>query len=154
LSPGGQDTVEFLISPNPGEPLRPLARIASGGELSRVMLAIRTILATTDRIPSLVFDEIDTGIGGKTLHAVAEKLAHIAKYTQVICVTHAAQVACRAGTHFYVFKEADDDHTVIRVELLRDEQRLAELARMLAGKVDGLAREHARQMLEQYNHGL
>lgn len=149
LSPGGQDKVEFLISPNPGEPLKPLARIASGGELSRVMLAMRTILATADRIPSLVFDEIDTGIGGKTLYAVTGKLAHIAKYVQVICVTHAAQLACRAGTHFHVFKEAGDAHTAVRVELLRDEQRLAELARMLAGKVDGLAREHARQMLEQ-----
>lgn len=150
FSPSGQDSVEFLFSPNPGEPLRPLSRIASGGELSRIMLAIRTILAGVDRIPTLIFDEIDTGIGGKTLHAVAEKLARLAVYNQIICVTHAAQVACRADSHFYVFKETEGARTATRVEPLQDELRLKELARMLTGKTDGPALEHTRQMLEQF----
>lgn len=149
ISSAGQERIAFLISPNPGEPLRPLTRIASGGELSRIMLALRTILASLDETPTLVFDEVDTGIGGRTLQAVAEKLSRIAAHAQVICVTHAAQVACRADNHYYVFKEAKDRQTNIYVRTLPGEERLKEIARMLAGKDDGLAWEHARQLLQQ-----
>lgn len=149
ISPAGRERVEFLISPNPGEPLRPLAKIASGGELSRIMLALREILAALDEVPTLVFDEVDTGIGGKTLQAVAEKLSRIAAHTQVICVTHAAQVACCADNHYFVFKEAGDRQTNIYTRRLQGEDRLKEIARLLAGTEDGLATEHARQLLEQ-----
>ncbi|RKO66780.1 DNA repair protein RecN [Desulfofundulus salinus] len=146
----GRERVEFLISPNPGEPLRPLARIASGGELSRVMLAMRAILATVDELPTLVFDEVDAGIGGRTLVAVAEKLADIAGHRQVVCVTHAAQIASFARTHFSISKEVRAGQTTTRVRRLDEEGRLAELARMLGGReADGLARDHARHLLEQ-----
>lgn len=149
ISPFGRERIEFLISPNPGEPLRPLVKIVSGGELSRIMLAARTILAALDAVPVLVFDEVDTGIGGRTLQAVAEKLAQIATHVQVICVTHAAQVACQASNHCYVFKEVRDEQTIIFVKALRGEELTNEIARLLAGKVNGLAWEHARQLLKQ-----
>ncbi len=149
ISAHGQERIEFFISPNPGEPPRPLAKIASGGELSRIMLALRTILASLDEIPTLVFDEVDTGIGGRTLQAVAEKLSRLAARVQVICVTHAAQVACHADNHYYVCKAVQDGQTNIYVEALREEKRVKEIARMLAGKDDGLAWEHARQLVWQ-----
>ncbi|MQL52083.1 DNA repair protein RecN [Desulfofundulus thermobenzoicus] len=146
----GRDRVEFLISPNPGEPLKPLARIASGGELSRIMLATRSILAAVDELPTLVFDEVDTGIGGRTLQAVAEKLASIALSRQVICVTHSVQIASFARTHWRIFKQVENGQTCTRVEMLDKEGRLAELARMLGGReVDGLAMDHARYLLEK-----
>ncbi|AEG15484.1 DNA repair protein RecN [Desulfofundulus kuznetsovii DSM 6115] len=149
-SAAGRERVEFLISPNPGEPLRPLAKIASGGELSRVMLAMRAILAAVDELPTLVFDEVDAGIGGRTLVAVAEKLADIAGHRQVICVTHAPQIASFARTHFSISKEVRAGQTTTRVRRLDEEGRLAELARMLGGReADGLARDHARHLLEQ-----
>ncbi|OAT86513.1 DNA repair protein RecN [Desulfotomaculum copahuensis] len=146
----GAERVEFLISPNPGEPLRPLARIASGGELSRVMLAARAILAAVDEVPTLVFDEVDAGIGGRALQAVAEKLAAIARRRQVLCITHAAQIASFAAAHFYICKEVRGGQTRTRVEKLDPAGRLEELARMLGGRdVDGLVKEHARYMLQQ-----
>ncbi len=154
-APGGRERVEFLISPNPGEPLRPLAKIASGGELSRVMLAMRSILAAVDELPTLVFDEVEAGIGGRTLVAVAEKLADIAGHRQVICVTHAAQIASYARTHFSISKEVQAGQTTTRVRRLDEEGRLLELARMLGGReVDGLARDHARHLLEQARNSL
>ncbi|MGB9804235.1 DNA repair protein RecN [Desulfofundulus sp.] len=149
-SAAGRERCEFLISPNPGEPLRPLAKIASGGELSRVMLAMCVILAAVDELPTLVFDEVDAGIGGRTLSAVAEKLADIANHRQVICVTHAARIASFARTHFSIYKKVQAGQTITRVRRLDDEGRLAELARMLGGRdADGLAREHARHLLEE-----
>jgi DNA repair protein RecN (Recombination protein N) len=149
-SAAGRERVEFLISPNPGEPLRPLARIASGGELSRVMLALRAILAGVDELPTLVFDEVDAGIGGRTLVSVAEKLAGLAGHRQVICVTHAPQIASFALTHFSIFKEVLAGKTTTRVKKLDGEERLGELARMLGGhEADTLARDHARHLLEQ-----
>jgi len=149
ISPHGQETIEFLISPNPGEPLKPLAKIASGGELSRIMLAIGAILAYLDEIPTLVFDEVDTGIGGKTLQAVAEKLSRLSTRKQVICVTHAAQVASFADNHYFIHKDIAEDRTIVRTSLLGGVARIKEIARLLSGTEDALAQEHAQQLLDQ-----
>ncbi|MCL6560159.1 MAG: DNA repair protein RecN, partial [Firmicutes bacterium] len=146
---GGVEQVEFLISPNPGEPLKPLSKIASGGELTRIMLALKTILAEVDEIPVLVFDEADSGIGGRALQAVAEKMSQLGGARQVICVTHSAQVACYAKAHQRIVKEFDGERTVTRVELLDPRERLEELARMLGGReVTDVTRRHAKQMLK------
>jgi len=147
-SPGGLEQVYFLISPNPGEPLKPLAKIASGGELTRIMLALKVLLARADEIPVLVFDEADTGIGGRALQAVAEKMAQLSGRRQVICVTHSAQVACYADAHHRIVKEFDGERTVTSVGLLEPRERLEELARMLGGReVTEITRRHAGQML-------
>jgi len=152
--PAGGERIEFLISPNPGEPLRPLAKTASGGELSRIMLAIRVILAAVDAVPTLVFDEVDAGIGGRALQAVAEKLAAVARHRQVLCVTHAAPIASFARAHFQIFKEVRGERARTGVIRLDEQGRLEELARMLSGRdVDGLAREHARHMLRRARGG-
>ncbi|HOQ30866.1 MAG TPA: DNA repair protein RecN, partial [Armatimonadota bacterium] len=154
LGPTGTDRVEFLISPNPGEPLKPLARIASGGELSRVMLALKSILARVDRVPTLIFDEVDVGIGGRTAHVIGEKLAALGKEKQVLCVTHLPQVASRGDLHFTVRKEIQGERTVIRLCHLTDEERVDELARMLGGQEgSAMAREHAREMLSRSSGG-
>ncbi|MDD4237823.1 MAG: DNA repair protein RecN [Desulfotomaculaceae bacterium] len=148
-SPGGLEQIEFLISPNLGEPLKPLAKIASGGELSRIMLALKTLLAQADDKPVLVFDEVDAGIGGRALQAVAEKLSQLGEQHQVICVTHSPQVAAHARAHHRIIKEFDGVRTVTRIELLDREQRVEELARMLGGKdVTDITRMHASQMLK------
>jgi len=147
-SPWGAERVEFLISTNPGEPLKPLAKIASGGELSRIMLALKALLANADEIPVIIFDEVDTGIGGRALHAVAEKLANIGEHHQVVCVTHAAQIASHASVHYRVSKEFDGERTVTKVNRLDLPGRVDELARMLGGKeVTDITRRHASQML-------
>ncbi|MDH4615896.1 DNA repair protein RecN [Brevibacillus sp. AY1] len=144
----GMDQVEFLISPNPGEPLRPLAKIASGGELSRVMLAIKTILAGTDQVETLIFDEVDTGVSGRAAQAIAEKLARVASKRQVLCITHLPQVASLADAHFLIKKEMSEDETMTRVERLNDDDRVIELARMLGGaEVTTKTKEHAREMI-------
>jgi len=147
-SQDGAERVEFLISPNPGEPLKPLSKIASGGELTRIMLAIKVLLAGSDDLPVLVFDEADTGVGGRALQAVAEKMAHLGKRRQVICVTHSPQVASYAGAHYRVVKEIEGERTLTKVELLDAQGRLKELARMLGGKkVTEITLKHAGQML-------
>lgn len=144
----GIDTVEFLISPNPGEPLRPLAKIASGGELSRVMLAIKTILAGTDQVQTLIFDEVDTGVSGRAAQAIAEKLARVALQRQVLCITHLPQVASLADAHFLIQKEMSENETMTLVHSLREEERVTELARMLSGaEVTAKTEEHAREMI-------
>ncbi len=144
----GMDRVEFLIAPNPGEPLRPLAKIASGGELSRVMLAIQTILATTDDVQTLIFDEVDTGVSGRAAQAIAEKLARVAQHRQVLCITHLPQVASLADAHFLIQKEMNEDETMTNVRLLDEEARVVELARMLGGaEVTDKTKEHAREMI-------
>lgn len=149
-APGGLEEVAFLFSPNPGEPPKPLARIASGGELSRVMLALKTILARVDEVPTLIFDEVDAGIGGRALQAVAERLAHIGRQYQVICVTHAPQIACYASRHHRIYKDVADGRTRTGVCVLDDEGRIEELARMLAGKeITALARQHARELVRR-----
>ncbi len=144
----GIDSVEFLISLNPGEPPRPLARIASGGEASRLMLAIKTILATADQIPILVFDEIDAGIGGRVGSVLGQKLWGLSKSHQVLCVTHLPQIACYADRHAKVAKLASNDRTVTSVEVLDGEARVAELSQML-GSDSGATRTNALEMLQQ-----
>lgn len=144
----GIDQVEFMMSPNPGEPLKPLAKIASGGEISRVMLALKTVTAGADKIPTLVFDEIDTGIGGRTAQVLGEKLATVAKTAQVMCVTHLPQIASKADYHLSVDKAVEGDRTVVHVRIIDGDERVEELARMLGGAEDSKAAlEHAREML-------
>ena len=138
--------VEFLLAPNPGEPERPLARIASGGELSRVMLALKSALAGASPVPTWIFDEIDSGVGGQTGLHLGAKLGRLARHHQILCVTHLATVACAAETHFVVEKIAAGDRTEVRVRQLTEEERVGELARMLGG-APSTAIEHARQLL-------
>ncbi|HEU4963655.1 MAG TPA: DNA repair protein RecN [Bacilli bacterium] len=146
----GIDRVEFLFSPNVGEPLRPLAKIASGGELSRTMLAIKTILADVDNVGTLIFDEVDTGISGRAAQAVAEKLAAVGKRRQVLCVTHLAQVAAMADNHYLIQKRQDDTRTRTEVIALDQEARVEELARMLSGaEITDTTLRHAEEMLER-----
>ena len=144
----GIDSVEFLISLNPGEPPRPLARIASGGETSRLMLAIKTILSTADQIPILVFDEVDAGIGGRVGSVLGQKLWGLSKSHQVLCVTHLPQIACYADHHAKVTKLASHDRTVTSVEVLDGEARVTELSQML-GSDSGATRTNALEMLQQ-----
>lgn len=144
----GIDQIQFLVAPNPGEGLRPLAKIASGGELSRLMLVLKVIMAEEDRIPTMVFDEIDTGIGGRTAQAVAEKLLLLGLSHQVICVTHLPQIASMADRHYYIEKKTVADRTIVEVRALEEKERVEELARMLGGaEVTATTREHAQEML-------
>ncbi|CAH8714507.1 DNA repair protein RecN [Paenibacillus thiaminolyticus] len=145
----GWDDAEFLISPNPGEPLRPLHKIASGGELSRIMLALKTIFAEMDRIPVLVFDEVDTGVSGRAAQAIAEKLAEVSRSGQVFAITHLPQVACMADHHYYIEKLVRDERTSTQVTELQEQGRVAELARMLGGvEVTERTLHHAQEMLK------
>lgn len=149
--PLGDDAVQFMISPNPGEPLKPLSKIASGGELSRLMLAIKTLEAEKGGVGCMVFDEIDTGISGRMAQVVAEKMAVIAVHRQVICVTHLPQIAAMASHQLLVEKRVEGNRTATTVRMLTQEERTGEIARMLGG-ADGSgdsARSHAGHMLEQ-----
>jgi len=132
-SANGLDKVEFLISANAGEPLKPLARIASGGEMSRIMLALKTILAEVDKIPTMIFDEIDIGISGKAAQKVGEKLAYISRGHQVICVTHLAQIASMADHHYLIEKISEDNSTRTTVNKLNIDERIKEIARLIGG---------------------
>ena len=146
----GDDVIEFMISPNPGEPLKPLSKIASGGELSRMMLAIKSLEAEKGGVGTMVFDEIDTGISGRMAQVVAEKMNIIAKKRQVICVTHLPQIAAMAAHQFLVEKRVEEERTNTSVRCLTDEERIGEIARMLGG-ADGSeesARAHAAHMLD------
>jgi DNA repair protein RecN (Recombination protein N) len=148
ISAGGAEVVEFLVSPNPGFELMPLARIASGGELSRVMLALKSVLAEVDRVPVLVFDEIDAGVGGVVAAAVAEKLAEVASRHQVFVVTHLAQVASRGGHHLLVEKAMTGGVASAEVRPLSGDARVQEIARMLGGDPESAkSRAHARELL-------
>jgi DNA repair protein RecN (Recombination protein N) len=133
IAAGGAETVSFLISANAGEPLKPLRSIASGGEISRVMLAIKSVFADSDTVATLVFDEVDAGIGGAVAIAVGEKLARLAQRRQILCITHLATVAARADTHLRVFKREREGRTVTGVAAVSGRQRVAEVARMLSG---------------------
>lgn len=144
----GIDNVRFLISPNPGEPLKPLAKIASGGEMSRIMLALLNVLAQLRSIQTLIFDEIDAGIGGRAAQAVAEKLAAVAIDHQVICVSHLPQIASMADAHLYIYKEQSGPRTLTKVVSLSFHDRVEELARMLGGaELTDATRDHAREMI-------
>ncbi len=149
-SPGGKDRVEFLFSANPGETLKPLAKIISGGEVSRVMLALKTILARQDLVPILIFDEVDSGVGGATIQKVAEKLAQLSGYHQVICVTHSPQIASMADCHYSLYKDVESNRTITRASLLNDQQAREEIARMLDGaSIDQVSLQHVDNLLER-----
>ena len=145
----GIDTVEFLLAPNPGEPLKPLARIASGGEMSRIMLALKTILSRADAVPILIFDEIDAGISGRSGQVVGEKLWALGQSHQVLCVTHLAQIAVLADTHFRVSKALSDDRTTTQVEQLSPAERTREVAQMLGGARTTASQANAADLLKR-----
>lgn len=142
----GMDRMEFQFAPNPGEPARPLRAIASSGELARVMLALKTVLADQDAVPVLVFDEVDANVGGETAHAVGQKMATIASKHQVLCITHLAPVAAAASTHYQVMKEVREGRTESRIQTLDASERIAELGRMLGG--GPAAQRHAEELLK------
>lgn len=143
----GVDNVEFLLSANPGEPTKPLAKIASGGEISRVMLALKTVLAQVDPAVTLIFDEIDAGIGGRTAPVIGRKLWNLSTSHQVICVTHLPQIAAFGDGHLSIRKEVKGERTATFVEALDDDQRIDEIAAMLGGASTGVARENARELM-------
>lgn len=143
----GFDEIEFQFSPNVGEPLKPLRAIASSGEMARVMLALKTVLAAQDEIPVLVFDEVDANVGGETANMVGEKMKQIAVKRQVFCITHLPQVAAPADAHYVVSKQVKDGRTISEITLLDKKSRVTELARMLGGQTDA-ARKHAEALLK------
>jgi DNA repair protein RecN (Recombination protein N) len=137
LGPSGADRVTFTFAPNPGEPPRPLGRIASGGESSRLSLALKVVLAASDETPLLVFDEVDAGVGGRNASAVGERLRELSRFHQVLCVTHLPQVAAHADAHLVVGKRVVGERTVTEATLLDTVARTAELAAMLGGEGAG-----------------
>ncbi len=150
ISEKGLEKAEFFISTNPGEPARPLSKVVSGGETSRLMLAVYAILAEMQGIPTLVFDEIDTGIGGRTIRSVAAKLQHLSRKRQVICVTHSPAVASAAQNHLLIRKGESGSRTQVEIDSLDGRGKLLELTRMLGGdRGDGTALNHARQLMEE-----
>jgi DNA repair protein RecN (Recombination protein N) len=150
LGPRGRDRAELRFSANPGEPLASLSKVASGGELSRVLLAVKSVLSTQQRVSTYVFDEVDAGVGGAVAESIGLRLRRAASNNQVLCITHLPQIAAYADAHFRVHKQVLDGRTVTRVERLDDDARIEELARMLGGKrVTRSAREHARELIEQ-----
>jgi DNA repair protein RecN (Recombination protein N) len=147
-TPTGVDSVEFLFSANPGQPPKPIQKVASGGELSRLMLALKSVFADFDEVPVLVFDEVDAGIGGRTAQAVAEKLKKLSRGRQVLCVTHLPQIAARADNHIRVIKDVRGDRVGITVETLEGRRREEEIARMLGGTITETSLRHARELIE------
>ena len=143
----GIDRVEFLFSANPGEPPKPLSRVASGGELSRVMLALKSILADVDNIPILIFDEVDAGVGGKTAGRVGKKLKTISNKHQVLCTTHLPQIASLGDLHLKINKKQKDERVCVEVRELIGSERLDEIARMLSGKITEVSLRHAKELL-------
>jgi DNA repair protein RecN (Recombination protein N) len=147
--PRGADQVEFLFSANPGERPKPLVNIISGGEVARVMLALKTVFARQDPLPTLIFDEADAGIGGATVLAVAEKMADLSRYHQILTVTHSPQVASMADNHYFLFKEVEGGRTMTRARKLQPEERAREIARMLDGGIGRVNLEHAALLIER-----
>ncbi|MFV9510780.1 DNA repair protein RecN [Tepidibacillus sp. LV47] len=156
ISQNGLDKIQFLISPNPGEPLKPLHKIASGGELSRIMLAIQTILSHQDAITTLVFDEIDSGVSGRAAQAIAEKLSFVAKNKQIFVITHLPQVAVMGDHHYLIQKKVVKDLTFTEIVMLNEMERINEIARMLGGvEITEITKKHAKEMLDkakEYKH--
>lgn len=149
LGENGIDRVEFLISPNKGEELRPLSKIASGGEISRIMLALKTITAGLDQVDTLVFDEVDSGVGGETAARMAEKLVNISKNRQIICITHLPQIATAGSHHYLIKKEKGKNRTYTHIHSLDEQQRVEEIARMIGGtKMTEKTIAHAEEMLD------
>ena len=146
LSPNGCDKVEFLISTNISEELKPLAKVASGGEISRVMLAIKTIFAQSDNIDTIIFDEIDTGISGKTSQSVAEEVKELSKYMQIIMITHQAIIASKSDRHFYV-KKTQDGRTSVDISVLEGESKLKAIAELAGGEVTDESLKFAQMLI-------
>ncbi|NLJ41679.1 MAG: DNA repair protein RecN [Clostridiales bacterium] len=150
LSPSGYDIVEFLISANPGEPVKSLSKVASGGELSRIMLAFKTILAKLDDIPTLIFDEIDVGISGQIAHVIGQKMSRISRSRQIICVTHLPQIAVMADSHYKILKQYDKNRTRTTVLKLNNEQRHEEIAKLTDGKdISDISLEHSHELIRR-----
>lgn len=150
MSSSGIDHVEFMIATNVGQSLKPLWKVASGGEVSRIMLAIKVIFSKVDNIPILIFDEIDTGVGGETVRKIADKLKEIGKTTQVMSITHSPAIASKASQQFFIEKSLVDNKTVTQVKRLTDEERVEEIARMLAGKnISEAVINHAKELLSE-----
>lgn len=146
-SANGTDEAEFMISTNPGEPVKPLAKVASGGELSRIALAVKTVMADTDEIPTLIFDEIDSGISGRTAQMVSQKMKLLAGTHQIICITHLPQIAAMADVHFLIEKSVENNETISRIHPLNEEESVQELARMLGGvEITDTVIQNAREM--------
>ncbi|MBI2812518.1 MAG: DNA repair protein RecN [Candidatus Melainabacteria bacterium] len=153
VTPSGSDRAEFMIAPNPGQPLMPLAKIASGGELSRVMLAVKSIFASADGVSTVIFDEIDTGLSGRVLQAMRDKLARLAKSHQILCITHQPIIASVADNHVEIQKEQSKDLTKVSARRLDADQRLRSLASMASGQEDAeVALNFARSLMEQASH--
>ncbi|MBS4173411.1 DNA repair protein RecN [Bacillus sp. FJAT-49736] len=145
----GLDIVEFYISTNPGEPLKPLAKVASGGELSRMMLALKTIFSKHQGITSIIFDEVDTGVSGRVAQAIAEKIHQISANSQVFCISHLPQVAAMADTHLFIMKEMVDGRTRTNVKHLSHEEKIIEIGRMISGvEITDLTKQHAQELIE------
>jgi DNA repair protein RecN (Recombination protein N) len=148
----GLDKVQFYISTNTGEPLKPLEKVVSGGELSRIMLALKTVFVDKDQIPSVIFDEIDTGISGRIAQCVAEKMYTISKNHQVFCVTHLPQIACISDMHYWVSKEVDNGKTYTKVKKMNEQEKEYEIAKMIgSSEVTKLTLEHAKELIEMAN---
>jgi DNA repair protein RecN (Recombination protein N) len=146
----GIDEIEFFISTNPGEPMKPLAKVASGGELSRIMLAIKSIFSIHQGITAIIFDEVDTGVSGRVAQSIAEKIQNVSVGSQVLCITHLPQVAAMADTHLYIAKETTENRTKTSVKSLSFTEKIAEIGRMISGvEITDLTNEHAKELLEQ-----
>ncbi|OEH94497.1 DNA repair protein RecN [Bacillus solimangrovi] len=146
--PNGIDQVEFYISTNPGEPLKPLSKVASGGELSRIMLALKSIFSEHQGVTSIIFDEVDTGVSGRVAQAIAEKIHRVSVGSQVLCISHLPQVAAMADTHLYISKQTDEERTTTSVHALSEVEKIKEIGRMISGvEVTDLTREHAKELL-------
>jgi len=150
ISEDGEDEVEFFISTNPGEELKPLRKVASGGEISRITLSLKTILSDVDKIPTIIFDEIDTGIGGRIAEAVGALLSKVSKRHQIMCITHLPQISVFADNHILVEKKIKGKETFTKIIKLDEETRKREIARMLGGKeITKKTMEHAAEFLER-----
>ncbi|MGR3764964.1 DNA repair protein RecN [Rossellomorea sp. NS-SX7] len=145
----GWDQVEFFISTNPGEPLKPLSKVASGGELSRIMLALKTIFSKHQGITSIIFDEVDTGVSGRVAQAIAEKIYQVATHSQVMCISHLPQVAAMADSHLFISKKLTKGRTSTAVKRLEEEEKVKEISRMISGvEITDLTQEHAKELLQ------
>lgn len=150
LGTDGYDQVEFYISTNPGEPLKPLSKVASGGELSRIILALKSIFSKHQGVTSVIFDEVDTGVSGRVAQAIAEKIYRVSVGSQVLCITHLPQVASMADTHLFIRKQIANERTTTTVNVLNEEEKVTEIARMISGvEITDLTTEHARELLQQ-----
>ncbi|HHY21000.1 MAG TPA: DNA repair protein RecN, partial [Bacilli bacterium] len=145
----GCDQIEFFISTNPGEPLKPLVKVASGGEISRIMLALKSIFSDQQGVTSIIFDEVDTGVSGRVAQAIAEKIKKVSFNSQVLCITHLPQVAAMADHHLFIAKNQQDDRTQTTVSLLTEKEKTTEIARMISGvEITPMSLKHANELLE------